>query len=115
MKIKIKYDVGDKVRYWRINKEPIFANCGCCAGSGWVQGRDGYDYTCPECEGAGKIFVEYKEIKIEDECTIGTVHVHYDSDLYSKDGFGVVNIYYTQPHDITHIPQDNIIEKIEIE
>jgi hypothetical protein len=51
MQINVKYDVGDMVDYWKILKEPHFANCGCCGNTGMVEGKDGYDYTCPECEG----------------------------------------------------------------
>lgn len=112
MKIDVKYAVGDKIRYWRIDRKERYATCGCCGGLGWIEGKDKYNYPCPECDEFGKILAGVEEIKVEDEGTISAVHVHYDSNIMTKKGYGVVNIYYSLPQKAEHIQQEDIIGKI---
>ena len=107
MQINVKYDVGDMVDYWKILKEPHFADCGCCGNTGVIEGQDGYDYTCPECEGQGKILAEYVDKKVWSHGIISSVHVRYDSNTYPKG----VNIFYRLEGQPDKVLQSNIIEE----
>lgn len=106
MQIDVKYGVGDMIDYWKILREPHFADCGCCGNTGTIEGQDGYDYTCPECEGQGKILVEYVDKKIWSHGVIGSVHVRYDSNVYPKEA----NIFYRLVGQPDKVLQENIIE-----
>lgn len=111
--IKIKYDVGDNIRFFDIEKEAIKIECPCCGGSGYVVGHDKQDYECGECEGYGTIQTgEYKEHKYEKTGTISSVHVSYDSNVIHHGKFGEPIVYYKTQHNNKNIYQEDIIEKI---
>lgn len=111
--ICIKYDIGDNIRFIYKNKKDIMVTCPCCNGVGIVIGYDGSEYDCPECEGNKEVFSGKVSIEAEErEGTISSIHLHYDSNLYSSNGKGFVNLYYQIPQSNYHIKQGDIIEKI---
>jgi len=95
MNINVKYNIGDKIRYFEKDSVPIFKICPCCGGRTYIMGLDSMVYKCPNCEGDGQIYTG--ETKIEKQEKIGiikAIHINYDSDsdYYKKRG---PEIYYT--------------------
>lgn len=62
MVVEIKYGIGDRVKFKFAQKEIEYAPCPCCGGRGTIDGVDGNEYECSECDGSGK--VEIKSIKV---------------------------------------------------
>ena len=113
MKIEPKYNIGDNIRYVQREEHKIYETCPCCAGTGIMIGRDGNEYDCGECEGNKRVFYgKYNVIENAREGTVSSVHVHYDSNLCSKGGIGIVKIYYRTPHHNYNIDENDIFEKI---
>lgn len=109
--IRIKYDVGDSIRYNERTHKPIVVDCPCCGGKGYITGCDGNHYECGYCEGMGKYSTEnFKEEVVEKTGTISRVIVKFDSamDCYH----GKAQIYYHVPYSIKNIMQEDIIERI---
>lgn len=58
MDINTKYDIGDIIVYKSLNRRYRKLQCGCCGGSGIINGLDGVEYECGECEGSGELVEE---------------------------------------------------------
>lgn len=54
--LKSKYDLDDVVYYFKItDKPPVYKKCLACDGDGWLPGKDGKKYDCPNCKGTGQL------------------------------------------------------------
>ena len=60
MKINPKFNIGDRVTFkWRVNKTECCLNC---KGDGERERNDGAVFSCPKCNGTGKINVKEYDI-----------------------------------------------------
>lgn len=110
MKIEVKYNIGDNIRYIQRTPHAVYVECPCCGGEGWIFGADKKIYDCPNCEGFGKICEKEIESEEEKTGTIKTFAVSYNSEMECY--HGKPWIYYTTPQSLYRIMQDDIIEKI---
>ena len=107
MIIEIKYNVGDNIRYTYSDYVTKYVKCPCCDGSGYIVGKNGKVYDCPNCDPDhwGQIKDGYDIFKHEVTGTISAFHVNYDSTLKKP------IIYYSTPQD-SKIFQEDIIERV---
>ena len=110
MKIEVKYNIGDNIRYIERKQHDVYVECPCCRGKGWILGADEETYECPRCEGYAEVYDGTEEILEEKTGTIQTFHVSYDSEIECY--HGKPWIYYTTPHSLYRIMQDDVIEKV---
>jgi len=69
---KIKYSRGQKV--FVISSEPYYGTCDICKGKRKIELK-GRLYTCPECDGSGKMYIDNRKWRIF-EGTIKTIYVN---------------------------------------
>ena len=110
MKIEIKYNIGDVIKYKHKILHEVFEPCTCCDGVGKIIGADGDVYLCPKCEGNKSVKVGELEEEIEKEGTINRILINYDSMMECY--HGKPWIYYNVPQNTYNIMQEDIIGKI---
>lgn len=95
MKIETKFNTGDVVHNIFYGQIREWEECGFCAGSGRVEGKNGESTTCPECYGRrGDNRVVKTEYTLKGTLTIGEVRVLYRCER--KDADSVFDNYGPQ-------------------
>lgn len=75
MKIKLKYNVGDTLRFEKRDIQVSTEKCPACGGSKKTVLLDGEAYICPKCHGVGSIT---KSEEIWEEVEAPIVNIHFD-------------------------------------